>query len=171
MIQKQVPNTKRRICYINTDSRTLETSVSFLEKRLFLISNVDISQHSSLEIAKSKGAWDLFIINASNLEEDHFIQWFSKLGQKLLNPLGIPSPCMLISPLSFNHLESMWEKAYKQNWYFDILHPEHMESLPIRIANLLRIQDHLHELQRYEKELTALHERITKIEKLKKEKS
>ena len=46
--------------------------------------------------------------------------------------------------------------AIDENWYFDVIDPDHLDSLPMRVANLLRIHDHLHELSRYEKSLADL---------------
>ena len=42
------------------------------------------------------------------------------------------------------------------NWYFDIVASDQLDSLPIRVANLLRIHDHLHELHRYSAALSSL---------------
>lgn len=165
MIDKRLTISKRRICYVNPDSRTMETSVSFFEKRLSMISNLDLAHFTSLETAQASGPCDLLILNANNLDEQAFLQWFPKIVAKLSKKEGIPSPCIFFSQLEFNALESIWETAYKHNWYFDIVQPQHMESLPIRVANLLRIHDHIHEIRRYEEELNALKGRMSSLEK------
>jgi hypothetical protein len=56
------------------------------------------------------------------------------------------------------------EQTLNSNWYFDLLHPDHLSSLPVRVANLLRMHDHLHELLRYEKELKRMQADIGRIE-------
>ena len=56
------------------------------------------------------------------------------------------------------------EEIWASNWYFDIIHPDHLTSLPVRIANLLRIHDHLAELHRYEAELGRMQQNIRMIE-------
>jgi hypothetical protein len=165
MMDKPLSVSKRRVVYVNSDTKTLETSVAFFEKRLQLISNLELIQVSSLDLIDSKGQADLVIINAPPLEKDGFLRWVEKIGSKLGKDTGIPVPCIFFSRLTFSNLEQMWETFYKQNWYFDILHPEHMDSLPIRLANLLRIHDHLHEIHRYERELQDLHKKLSELEK------
>ena len=53
--------------------------------------------------------------------------------------------------------------AAGMNWYFDILSMEHIDSMPIRVANLLRIHDHLHELERYQNTLATLNHRVDQL--------
>ena len=155
---------KRRICYINSDTKTFEASIAFFEKRLTNITNLEISQYSSLEFAKNSGPCDLLIFNSTHLSDLDFAQWFSKILPKIPAQHNIPAPTVFVSTLDFQSLEKIWENAYKNNWYFDIVHPDHMESLPIRIATLLRIHDHLHEVRRYEEDLTKMKQRMLFLE-------
>ena len=164
MIDKRLTVSKRRICYINSDTRTLETSVAFFEKRLKLISNVELVQFSTLERVKESGPCDLLIFNAVHLDDAAFLQWFPKMQSKIPNPSEIRTPTLFLSKIEFTVLENLWEDAYKSNWYFDILDPEHIESIPIRVANLLRMHDHLHEIKRYETELVSMKKRLDSLE-------
>ena len=58
----------------------------------------------------------------------------------------------------FEHIQS--------NWYYDFINPSHLGSLSIRIANLIKIHDHLHELSRYEKELTSLQKQTDQLQQV-----
>ncbi len=165
MIDKAVTVRKRRICYINSDTKTLETSAAFFEKRLHMLSNIELTEYTSMDLLKEGTHFDLLIINASNLNEPAFLQWFSKVALNIPKQFSITTPTLFYSRVDFAILDELWESIYKNNWYFDIIHPDHLESLPIRVANLLRIYDHLHEIHRYEKELQNLKMRMIVLEK------
>ncbi len=163
MIDNRLTTRKRRICYINSDPKTLETSVAFFEKRLKLLSDLEIINLPSLEkIAFS--ACDLIIINCAFLSDEAFMQWFPKTSEKITKQLNISVPTIFLARIDFAILDKMWQSAYQSNWYFDIIHPEHLESLPIRVATLLRIHDHLHEMQRYELEIGLLKKEVVDIQ-------
>jgi hypothetical protein len=80
------------------------------------------------------------------------------------------SPALIMCDVSYTKIGQLIDWAVKINWYFDIVSRDHITSLPIRIINLLRIHDHLHELQRYDSELTTLQGRIDEIEQKLQEK-
>jgi hypothetical protein len=163
MIDKRLSLSKRRIQYVNSDTKTLETSIAFFEKRLKHISNIQLTEFSSLDSIKDTET-DLLIINAANLTDEAFLQWFPKTCKKIESKF-FATPTLFLSRIDFDALEKLWEQAYENNWYFDILHPQHMDSLPIRVANLLRIHDHLHELSRYEEEVENFKTRLNALEK------
>ncbi|MBI2603602.1 MAG: hypothetical protein HYW48_11170 [Deltaproteobacteria bacterium] len=160
---KRLSSQKRRVCYVNPDPKTLDADLAFFEKRLKLLGQLELATVPSIESPNFLPC-DLLVLNASHIPTEAFPKWLLGLSHKILRQKNIPVPALIFAPLDFSRLNEMAEAAYQMNWYFDIIHPQHMESLPIRVANLLRIHDHLHELQRYEDEVKTLQKKVEDIE-------
>jgi hypothetical protein len=71
---------------------------------------------------------------------------------------------LIVAELPVNEARLLMEHAIKSNWYFDVVRPEHLDSLPVRVANLLRIHDHFHELRRNSETLDRLQDRVNMLE-------
>ena len=68
-------------------------------------------------------------------ELEHFIKSLAK-RVKDLGVIWVPA--LIFTEASYPTLNAMIDGVVEENWYFDFIHPEHMDSLPVRAANLLR---------------------------------
>ena len=134
-----------------------------LEKRLKLLGG-DFSMHQVKGLSDPKfSPCDLLIIDAHKLPAENFPQWLFAFSKKIESQGFIWVPALIISSASFITLKEVLNRAIEMNWYFDIMKEEHMDSIPIRVANLLRIHDHLHEMKRYEESLNALSNQLDQL--------
>jgi hypothetical protein len=107
---------------------------------------------------------DLLLISTTLADDEQFTTWLKALSQKIKKQGMIWIPALIVSKADFKLVQAVFEQATEDNWYFDIVHPDQMSSLPIRVANLLRIHDHLHEMLRYQGALDDLAQRVSKLE-------
>jgi hypothetical protein len=107
---------------------------------------------------------DLMVVGAQKVPEEAFSGWFSALRSKMVSNASIWTPALVIADVSFEVLRSLLVQAVQDNWYFDIVNPRQISSLPIRVANLLRIHDHLHELRRYALALDEIQGQVRELE-------
>lgn len=107
---------------------------------------------------------DLLIMNALLVPGPQFKAWFKNFKDRMMAQAGVWLPALIIADCSFGELSDFMDEVRRSNWYFDVVHSEHFSSLPLRIANLLRIHDHLHELQRYGRHLQDLEQRLKEVE-------
>lgn len=163
MINKDSLTSKLRVCYINHDTKILQSEVLALEEKLKQLKGVEIVSLSSIE-GNDLSKYNLLIINAISLTDEAFIKWLPAVSQKITQKLDAQIPTIFLSYLTFSSLNQIWQALYEKNWYFDIIHPDHLESIPIRMANLLRIFDHLHEVKRYEQEIKVLQKEVLNIQ-------
>jgi hypothetical protein len=147
---------------MDANSKVIDHKKMLLEERLKTLGTITVQGIKSLDDPKFKPC-DLVIIDANLIPQEDFPQWLSGLGSRIVMQGAIWVPALIISDISFKSLREIMLVATGMNWYFDILSMDHVDSLPIRVANLLRIHDHLHELERYQKTLTELTERVDKL--------
>jgi hypothetical protein len=107
---------------------------------------------------------DLVIVAAQRVGAAEFPVWFDGLRKRVMAQGGIWIPALVLADVPFKVLTEILPAAVADNWYFDILVPAHIASLPIRVANLLRIHDHLHELKRYSAALEDITTKVTMLE-------
>ena len=150
---------KLRICYYNVDQQSLNSLRISLEAALQSLGEFEILPVTGLA-DPARLPCDLFLVHAINIKEETFPAWLYHFSQRMEQQGNIWIPAIFVSEVSWHILRSMTEKAVQMNWYFDIVSPQHIDSLPVRIANLLRIHDHLHELKRYEASLNELSVRL-----------
>jgi len=148
-------NKKIRVCFWDAEKRSLSAQKLSLEDKLRFLGDIEFYELSSLEDEKLSPC-ELLIVSAQHLSDDQFKPWVDALRRKIKQQGKIQIPALIFAHLEFHTLNQLLVSAAKSNWYFDILDPQHLSSLPIRVANLLRIHDHLHELKRYDEELTKL---------------
>jgi hypothetical protein len=134
-----------------------------LERHLSRLGDVKIAKLSALD-APDALPCDLLIVAAQLVPERDFPAWLRNLKQRLAAQGRIWVPALVLADVPFDVLSDIWLEAAGDNWYFDILAPAHVSSLPIRVANLLRIHDHLHELQRYEAALDDITAKVKTLE-------
>ena len=108
-------------------------------------------------------AADLLIIEAMDLKIENPLEWMEKQQNKILRNNGIPIPTLVINPSHYLDIAIDIFEHITSNWYYDFIHPDQLNSITIRIANLLKIHDHLHELNRYEKELTTMQSDVDQL--------
>jgi hypothetical protein len=154
---------KIKLRYWNFDSKVLDRHRMSLEVHLRRLGQLDVAQVPALEDPGVETS-DLLVIGAHLVEEEHFSQWLRSIRKRLLAQGAIWVPVLILSECSFDSLREMLVESIADNWYFDIIAPRHMASLPIRVANLLRIHDHIQELERYAKALEDITSRVQSLE-------
>ena len=157
-----------RLCYWNVDARVVDAGLVSLEQHLNALGGPRPVAVKSLEPAVLDavldGPCDLAIIAAQSVDPAHFATWLRGLAQKIKRQNQIWMPALILSDAPFSVLREILPEARAENWYFDILAPAHLSSLPIRVANLLRIHDHLRELRRYEDALEDVSAKVKSLE-------
>jgi hypothetical protein len=152
-----------RVKYFVADKRFVDADRMLLEKNLRRISDVKLSEIKSIEAADFLPC-DLLVVAAKNVAAIDFKKWLTGFRKRVHNEGNIWVPALILTEVEFEDLRDILLEAVNENWYFDVMHADHMASLPIRVANLLKINDHLHELDRYEKALADLGEKVMKLE-------
>lgn len=154
---------KLRVTYWNSQSRVVDTELAVFEKYLARLGDVNLVPIDSLDDPAFSPS-DLLIVAATKIPDDQFVTWLKAMIKKISERGQIWTPCIFTSELQFDDLVDILPVAVEENWYFDIVSPAQFLSLPIRVANLLRIHDHLHELRRYEDILNDLQAKIDSLE-------
>ena len=138
---------KRRICYWDAEKKFTDSSKINFERHLSFLPDFDLVNLVSLEDENFQPC-DLLIVAATAIDEDIFHDWLKGLNKRIIRQNSIWTPCIIVTEISFAESSQSLHTFADNNWYFDILHPHHTDSIPIRVANLLKIHDHLHELFR-----------------------
>lgn len=154
---------KRRICYWDKQKNELASEKIQFERHLDFLPECDIVNISSLEDPQLSPC-DLLVINILNIPCDKIPPLIRSISTQVKARGNIWTPALLLSRASFDKTMFEIHDFAADNWYFDILNPQHLDSIPIRVANLLKIHDHLHELLRYQSELEKLQEKVVAIE-------
>ena len=152
-----------RVAYYQVDPRVVGSTVMELERYLSRLGRVAVDPVKELAPVTHQ-AYGLLVIAGQTLDDESFGPWLTSLKRKVLQQGDIWVPAIILTDVSFQGLERVWQEVAQDNWYFDIVRPDHMSSLPIRVANLLRMTDHLSELKNYEKLLTSLTDKVSYLE-------
>ncbi len=152
-----------RICYWDSAKRHFGRHKAIFEKYMKRLGDLSFYEMKSLE-DPDFAPCDLLIVAAESVPEENFAEWLREFHQRIKKQQKIWTPAIILSSVGFVALEDLLTEANGSNWYFDIINPDHIESLPIRVANLLRIHDHLHELRRYDEKQRSLQEQVDAIE-------
>lgn len=145
------------------DPKRSDTTKLNLERYLKLLPSVTFKKVKGLEDSDFLPC-DMAVVYAWHLNQIELKTWLENFEKRWKKQGAIWIPALIVSPLEISELLGSMEEIWASNWYFDIIHPDHFQSLPVRIANLLRIHDHLGELHRYEQELTRMQDNIHAIE-------
>lgn len=154
---------QRRICSWDLEPRRSDSLKLSLEQQLRFLPQTLWHRLKALDDPQLLPC-DLLVVYAWHLGEGELLAWLRGFEQRLRQQEAVWIPALIVTPLVLTRIEDILEKTLSSNWYFDLLHPEHLSSLPVRVANLLRIHDHLHEMQRYEKELNRLQTAVLQVE-------
>jgi len=155
---------KKHICSWDLDPKRSDATKLNLERFLKLLPALEWKKVKGVEDADFLPC-DLAVVYAWHLNQVELQTWLENFEKRWKKQGAIWIPALIVSPLDIGDLVQSMDGIWASNWYFDIIHPDHFLSLPVRIANLLRIHDHLHELERYEAEMKAMRDTIGKIEK------
>ncbi len=154
---------RRRICYWDSEKRFVDAHKLNFEKQLSFLPDFDLITLKSLD-SENFNPCDLLLISALLVEDHEFSQWLLGINKRILHQNSIWTPALIFSEVEGYELSSAMHEFAANNWYFDIVNPKHIDSIPIRVANLLRIHDHLHEIMRYQERLDSMQDKIIEIE-------
>ncbi|MBC7661677.1 MAG: hypothetical protein H7249_18425 [Chitinophagaceae bacterium] len=154
---------KKVICSWDLDPKRSDITKLNLERFLKLLPSLQWKKVKGLE-APDFLPCDLAVVYAWHLNQIELQTWLENFEKRWKKQGAIWIPALIVSPLDIGDLVASMDGIWSSNWYFDIIHPDHFLSLPVRIANLLRINDHLHELERYELEMSRMQQDIKAIE-------
>ncbi len=155
-------NRSLRVCYWNAEAKVLDAEKAELERHLKRLGDVRVEVIKALEAPEGSQA-DLLIVSAQKLSDKDFPAWLQGFRRRIQAKGSIWTPALILADVSFDVLSEILVEVTADNWYFDVVAPKHLASLPIRVANLLRIHDHLHEMKRYS---AALDDITTKVKML-----
>lgn len=163
--RRELLQMRRRICIWDIDPKRSDAFKLLMERSLRFLPQLDLVRLKALDDPQLLPC-DLLVVYAWHLAEQELMTWLQGFEQRLghQQQQGIWIPALVVTPVQLNRIVEVLEHTLSSNWYFDLVHPEHLSSLPVRVANLLRIHDHLHELMRYEKELARLQADVGSIE-------
>lgn len=155
---------RRRLCIWDLEPKRADALKLNVERSLRFLPQLDLVRLKALDDPNLLPC-DLLVVFANPLGEEELITWLSGFEKRMAQQQqGIWIPALIVNACEMTRVVEVLEQTLNSNWYFDLLHPDHLSSLPVRVANLLRMHDHLHELLRYEKELKRMQTDIGRIE-------
>lgn len=154
---------RSRACLLNLDPKLVSLPKIQLEQALKAMIDIDLVEVRGIDDPRFTPC-DLLIVEAQGVPATDFKRWLVAFQQRVLTQADIWIPAVIVADLPAADARALMEDAVKSNWYFDVVIPAHVESLPLRVANLLRIHDHLHELRRYSETLDRLQDRVNMLE-------
>jgi hypothetical protein len=140
-------NRRMRVCIWNATPGFISAASAALDQQIRELVQVEMIPLKHLDEPAGTPC-DLLIISAEGLDEDHFSSWIQSVGARVPKAQGIPVPSIVFAAVPAPIQREMLRWAVDGNWYFDIVDPDHVASLPVRVANFLRLHDHLHEIRR-----------------------
>ena len=152
-----------RVCYWSAEARVVDADSMALEQHLKRLGDVTLTHLKALEGPEAAHC-DLLIIAAQKVAAIDFSRWLGGLRGRIQALGTIWTPVVILADIPFEGLSEILPTAVQDNWYFDILAPAHLASLPIRVANLVRIHDHLQELKRYSAALEDVSTKVATLE-------
>lgn len=157
------PGRTLKLKYWNAETRFVDADRANLEHHLKRLGEVEITAVKALD-GPDLLPVDLLLIAAQMVPAKDFPQWLGGLRKRFQTPEKIWIPAVILADVPFDVLSGLLPEAVRDNWYFDILSPAHIASLPIRVANLLRINDHLHEMKRYADAVDEVTKKVRALE-------
>lgn len=152
-----------RACFLNLDPKFVNLPKLKLEQALKAMVDIDLVEVAAIDDSGLLPC-DLLIVESQGVSAPDFQQWLTGFQRRLVAQANIWIPAVIVADLSVAEARALMDSAVKSNWYFDVVTPAHIDSLPLRVANLLRIHDHLHELRRYSETLDRLQDRVNMLE-------
>lgn len=158
-----VLNRTLRVKYLVADKRFVDADRMVLEKNLRRLTDVELTEIKSVDDSELHPC-DLLIVAARHVAAIDFRKWLDGFRKRVKAQAQVRIPALILTDAAFEDLRDILFEAVHENWYFDVIHADHITSLPIRVANLLKIHDHLHEMQRYEQALKDLGDKVAQLE-------
>lgn len=152
-----------RVCYFNLEPRIVTAAKATLESTIGLLGDVKLQEIQSLEDPQLMPC-DLLMISAQHLAPEQIKLYLSGLSTRMKQQASIWIPALIFANLNLSEQTTLISTTLNENWYYDIVHEDHLDSFPMRVANLLKIHDHLHELKRYESSLAELSLKVRSLE-------
>lgn len=155
---------RMRVCHWNATPGFLSAASAAIENQLKLLMKLDLVEVRSLDDPNLKPA-DVLFISAEGLEDEQYPAWLKGISNRIPKAHGIPTPTVIFGNISPAVQSELLRWAVEGNWYFDIVDPGHASSLTVRVANFLRIHDHLHEIRRMTLASKALEHKVADMER------
>ncbi len=140
------------------DARLADRYLARVEATLKSISEVKTLVISSGTDPKLNRC-SILIVFANNLDDQQMVTWVKGIAKRL-DPESINIPWLIICESSEGVQKELLRYALDENWYFDLVSPEHLDSLTTRIGSLIRISDHISEIHRYDAEIKTLETQV-----------
>ena len=155
---------KIRVSIWNPTPYLVNSSLLLMEKKINSIFDLEIKNITALEDV-GLAPCDLLVCAALGIEDEMFETWLRGIVLRIPHQNGIAIPVVVLSRFEIEKEFNLFHWVVSQNCYFDIVNPDHFESVGIRIANFLRFHDHLHEISRMNGLVDSLHDRVQLLEK------
>lgn len=160
----------RTIGFLIYDPRLADRYLAQIES--ILKQNADLKTIKISSVTDPKiNRCSCLVVFANNLEDEAMVTWVKGVAKRL-DQETINTPWLIVCDSSDLVQKELLRYALAENWYFDLVDPNHLSSLTTRMANLIRISDHIKELGRYERETKELESKINSalelIDKLQK---
>jgi hypothetical protein len=153
-----------KIIHWNAFPKLVSTELAAIERELSFFKKISFQAVAQVEDIQNHRDAGMTMVLATGHDETTFTPWL-KGFQKRWRDLNLQAmPCLIISHAQSGSLREILQSAVDDNWYFDVVDPEHLSSLPLRIANLARSKVHVEELSRMNKALLDVESRLADVE-------
>lgn len=163
MTTKYLFERRMRVCSWNATPGFISAASAVIEHQLRQLVQVDLVELKSLEDPRAAPC-DLLLISAEGLDDEQYPAWLKSISNRIPRAHGIGVPAIIFGVVSAPVQSEMLRWAVEGNWYFDIVEADHVSSLPVRVANFLRIHDHLHEVKRMSEAMQNLDAKVREME-------
>ena len=159
-----ISHKKLKIGYFDAHPALVSAEKIHLENQFQALSDYELTELKSLaQIDPTQ--LDLLVVRIGLVDEKETLKWLKGFVSKMSASDSVWVPALVLaSGFELNDIKELFEYAYPQNYYFDIFSGERFEDLAIRGANLVRLHEHMMELERYQKEVAELQKRVEDIE-------
>lgn len=154
---------RMRVCHWNATPGFVSAASAAIEQRLKLLLELELVEVRSLDDPAIKPT-DVLFISAEGLEDEQYPAWLKSISPRIPRAHGIPAPTIIFGDISPAVQSEILRWAVEGNWYFDIVEPGQVSSLTVRVANFLRIHDHLHEIRRMSEAMKLLDAKVADME-------
>jgi hypothetical protein len=155
-------NRNLRITYFDESPKALNLEKVDFELKLKRVFDIAINQTSNIDQVRADDT-DLIVAFPSTADGESLMKWIQRYENRTAQNLST-IPLLVIFRVGFQTVNDAFLISHASNRYFDIIHPEHLDSLPVRILNLLKIRDHIAEIGRYDATLKELIKKVSDLE-------
>jgi len=154
-----------KIAVLNLAPKVLSKHSAKAEQTLRSIFDVTWKEYRTLDEIDGSDA-EILLVLAHELDDADFKQWLDGFEKRRTDPRKIWIPVAFVMQMSAKLQSQLLRRVFETNWYFDLIAIDHIDSLAIRVANLLRMKDHLLELRKYSDEVVQLSDQVSEMEKV-----